>query len=262
MMVDFARALKIQGRVLLALMLREARTRYGRRRAGYLWALIEPLVHITLFYYIFKFRLRYVPLGDSLLVFMATGFLVFLGFRNVMNRTMGGYSSNEALLSFPIVNLMDVFLGRALLELTTWIVVLMLLFSGIVFLADARAPYSILKMLMAIICLFSIGFGVGVSLGILMEFLPSVRTFFAIPNRILYWISGIFFLPDAMPPSLRDIMAWNPILHGITLFREGYYRGYESNMLDIRYLATWAIGCILVAFVMEIVARKPIRNLI
>ena len=36
-----------------------------------------------------------------------------------MSRTQGGYASNEALLSFPVVKIMDVFVGRALLELAT-----------------------------------------------------------------------------------------------------------------------------------------------
>src|SRR3954468_23858549 len=34
---DLARGLRIQARVVLALMLREARTRYGRAKGGYLW---------------------------------------------------------------------------------------------------------------------------------------------------------------------------------------------------------------------------------
>ena len=52
---DLVKALQSQGRVLIALMLREARTRYGRQRAGYLWALVEPMLHIALFYFVFRF---------------------------------------------------------------------------------------------------------------------------------------------------------------------------------------------------------------
>ena len=74
-------------------MLREARTRYGRQRAGYLWGVLQPLVHIGMFYLIFKYlRMRHVPLGDSLFVFLATGFVVFLGCRDVFTRVQGGYS--------------------------------------------------------------------------------------------------------------------------------------------------------------------------
>ena len=128
-MKDFTEALAIQGRVLLALMLREARTRYGRQQIGYLWALIEPMMHISMMMLIYSLMGRGSPLGESLPMFLATGFATFLGFRNVYNRTRGGYGSNEALLTYPVVKIVDVFLGRALLELATWIVVMVLLMS-------------------------------------------------------------------------------------------------------------------------------------
>ena len=258
---DFAESLRIQGRVLLALMLREARTRYGRTKAGYLWALIEPGIHITLFTLILSSRITIVPIGDSMVLFLATGFATFLGFRNVMSRTGGGYGSNEALLSFPIVRVMDVFLGRALLELATWMLVTILLLGGLVLVGVAPIPHDVLKMLEAILALFAIGFGAGIVIGIVSEFWPSLHSVMSVPTRLLYFTSGIFFLPDRLPPAFRDILAWNPVLHGITLFREGYYRGYESYMLDVGYLYSWAIGCVLVGLVVEKIARKPLRSL-
>ncbi len=78
---------KIQGRVLLALMLREARTRYGGRQFGYLWALLEPILHISFLSALFTLAGRSAALGESIPVFVATGMATYLGFRNVMNRT-------------------------------------------------------------------------------------------------------------------------------------------------------------------------------
>jgi capsular polysaccharide transport system permease protein len=242
-------------------MLREARTRYGRQRAGYLWALIEPLLHISIFYLAFSYRLQIIPIGDSLFVFLATGFGVYLGFRDVLGRTQGGYASNESLLAYPVVRLMDVFLGRALLELATWLAVLVMIFGGMLLLGYGYVPHGILDMLAAIAALFAIAFGVGVTLGIVSEFLPSIGNLMRAPMMLLYFISGAFFLPDALPPAIRDIIYWNPVLHAITLFREGYYPGYESHFLDLRYLAAWALGSIVVALIVERIARKPIRNI-
>jgi capsular polysaccharide transport system permease protein len=255
-------AFVIQRRVLLALMLREARTRYGRQRAGYLWALIEPLLHIGMFYLAFSFRVPLIPLGDNYFIFLATGFGVFLGFRDVMNRTSGGYASNESLLAYPVVRLMDVFLGRALLELATWITVLVVLFGGALLLGQGYVPHNFLKIMGAISGLFSIAFGVGLFLGVLTEFLPSVANLMRIPQMLLYFCSGLFFVPDALPPSFRDVLWWNPVLHGVTLFREGYYPGYDSHVLDVSYLGVWALGSLLLAFVAERLARKPLRALV
>lgn len=258
---DIIEGFRIQGRVLVALMLREARTRYGRRQAGYLWALVEPILHVTMFVIIFAYMSRPVPLGQSTAVFLATGVATYLGYRNVMNRTAGGYGSNEALLSFPIVKVIDCFLGRALLELATWIAASFIIIGSLVATGDGELPRSPVTMLAAILALAAIGFGVGVCWGIIGEFLPSVDSLMKMPMRFLYFLSGIFYLPDQMPPMARAVLEWNPILHGITLFRMGYYHLYDSYMFDSVYLSGWAIGSVLMALLVERVARKPLRNL-
>lgn len=259
---SFGEGLRIQARVILALMLREAQTRFGRHKLGYLWALVEPIAHVILFMLLFAYLQRRVALGDSVQMFLATGFATYFGFHNVMSRTEGGYRSNEALLTFPPVKVLDVFVGRALLELATWIVVTTLLIGGLIFLGYGPAPRSVLLMFCAILSLFAIGFGFGMFLGILTEFIPSLANVLRIPTRILYFASGIFFLPEALYPSVRDVIVWNPILHGITLFRMGYYEYYDSHTFDGPYLLSWVIGCLFLGLATEFVARKKLRTIV
>lgn len=242
-------------------MLREARTRYGRRQAGYLWALVEPMTHVAMFVIMFSYMSRPVPLGESTVLFIATGVATYLGFKNVMGRTQGGYGSNEALLSFPVVKVIDCFLGRALLELATWIAVTIILIGALVAVGEGTLPRSPVTMLWAILALAAIGFGVGVCLGILGEFIPSISSVLSLPMRFLYFLSGVFYLPDQMPPVARAVLEWNPVVHGITLFRMGYYPLYDSHMFDPVYLLGWAICSLLMAFAVERVARKPLRNM-
>ena len=256
-----AEVLRIQGRVLLALMLRETRTRYGRRQLGYIWALLEPLLHITFLSVLFSFLGRQPALGDSLVVFMATGLATYVGFRNVLNRTRRVYGSNENLLSFPVVKLFDIFLARALLELATWIVVSFILLGGLILIGWGPLPRDFIMMFSAVLALFFLGFGGGMVLGILAQFFPWVGTLLRIPFRLLYFLSGIFYLPDRMAPALRDILSWNPVLHGITLFRMGYYENYDSFVFDREYLMGWIIGCLFMGLLATRVARKPLRNL-
>ena len=107
-------ALALQGRVLLALMLREARTRYGRTKIGYLWAVLEPSLHTAAFCVMYSCMGRVAPLGGGLPAFLVTGMSTYFGFIRIMDRVDGAYASNAALLSFPVVKIMDVFVGRDL----------------------------------------------------------------------------------------------------------------------------------------------------
>jgi capsular polysaccharide transport system permease protein len=255
-------AIKVQGRVLLALMLRDARGRYGQRQAGYLWALLEPIVHLVGLMVIFTaVKLRVAPLDGGLPIFLATGLATYFGFRNVYKRTSSGYNSSESLLSFPIVKVFDVFLAKALLEFATWIAVSLLLIGGLIIVGNAALPRSILEMLGAMLILFAVALGFGTLIGIISQFYPSIRSFLRLPMRLLYFTSGIFFLPDMLPPAARDILWWNPVLHGIAMFREGYYATYDSQMLSMPYFVGWAVAVVLFAMMVERVARKPLRSL-
>jgi capsular polysaccharide transport system permease protein len=179
----------------------------------------------------------------------------------VFKSTSRAYSADEALLGYPVVHVSDVFLARALLELATQVVVSSLLIGGLVVTGWAWLPPDILKLITAVVALFAIGFGVGTLIGIASQFVPAIRSFIRLPMRMLYFLSGIFYLPDTLPPVVRDVLWWNPILHAISLFREGYYEVYDSIILDENYLLAWAIASLLVAFSLQRAARRALRSL-
>ena len=52
------------GRTVLALMLREMATTYGRSAGGYLWAILDPVLGIALLSVLFSLALRHPPRAD------------------------------------------------------------------------------------------------------------------------------------------------------------------------------------------------------
>ena len=252
---------RIQGRVLLAIMLRESRTRYGDRQAGFLWALLEPIIHMVGLAAIFHFAGRVSPLEGGLMIFMATGLVVFLPFRRLLKQTMRGYSSGEALLTFPLVKVFDIFLGRGLLDLATWFLIVFLMIGGLIVTGFAVLPDNLFPMIVAVFSLWAVAFGVGTFIGLATQFYPSIRGLLRLPRRMLYFTSGVFFLPDTVPPLFRDILLWNPITHAVILFREGYYEMYDSLYLDLPYLFGWSVASVLMALVAERSMRKALRAL-
>ena len=105
-----------------------------------------------------------------------------------------------------------------------------------------------------------VSLGVGTVIGIVSQFFPSLDNLLTIPFRLLYFTSGVFHLPEALPPAVRDVLAWNPVLHGITLFRMGYYGNYDSHLLSFGYLIGWCVVSVLLAFLIERVLRKPLLS--
>ena len=65
-------------RTILALILREMSTTYGRSAGGYIWAVLEPAAGIALLAFAFSLALRAPSLGTNFALFYATGYLPFM----------------------------------------------------------------------------------------------------------------------------------------------------------------------------------------
>ena len=82
-------------RVITALVIREMGTQFGRSAGGYLWAIAQPLGGIVLLAIAFSLALRTPPLGNSFMLFYATGIMPFTMF-NTMAGGVAGRSDRTA----------------------------------------------------------------------------------------------------------------------------------------------------------------------
>jgi tetratricopeptide (TPR) repeat protein len=70
----FGERLRTQCRVIQALIIRETRTRFGDAKLGYGWALLEPILHITLLSAVFSLLMQgRPPIGTHFFIFYFTG---------------------------------------------------------------------------------------------------------------------------------------------------------------------------------------------
>ena len=72
----FGERLRTQCRVIQALIIRETRTRFGDAKLGYGWALLEPILHITLLSGVFSLLMQgRPPIGTHFFIFYFTGIM-------------------------------------------------------------------------------------------------------------------------------------------------------------------------------------------
>ncbi len=101
-MNELRHALRVQGRVIHALILREALGKYGKSKLGYLWALLEPVLQVLMLVLIFSALGRQSPVGGDLAVFFTTGIVPWLIYSSLSSRLSGALGANQALLAYPM----------------------------------------------------------------------------------------------------------------------------------------------------------------
>lgn len=251
----------VQFRVIAALMLRESRTRFGKSQIGYLWSLIEPIAVVATFTILFSSAGQPPPIGDSHAAFFLTGIVAYNGYRRTASFCSSALVANEALLTFPVVQQIDTLVARAVLELFTAILSMILIFVALHLVWDVSLPADVGRMAVAMFVLSLLGFGHGAITAIIGTYIESWPRLDEMLSRPLFFVSGVFFISASLPPAYLSILEWNPLLHGIELMRSGYYSHYRSDVIDIGYLLIFTSVLVLVALAAERVMRlRPERD--
>ena len=250
-------ALVVHGRVLNALVLREAKTRYGEHKLGFVWAFLEPILMVGVMYLIFSAMRSHMGGGIHIALFMISGFVPFMMFRDTMTQSQGAISQNTSLLGFPQVTTYDLILARALLEVSVLLVVfgVMMMASGLMGL-DVRCENP-LGVLAACGLFWVLGLGFGFIFASLVPIIPSMRQVTgALLGRPLLFSSGIFYTADSLPSGIRHYLLYNPVLHMVELTRSAYFYEFHSDYGSWSYASSFAFGTLAFGLIVHRAMRK------
>lgn len=211
-------------------------TRYGRSAGGYIWALIEPIAFIVIFSAIFSSIANDPPLGENFPLFFATGVISFSFYREVQDVVSGSFAFNRQLFTYPQVTVFYAVLARFLLQFATLMATTAIIFSGIIYAFDIRIAVDIGLIALGLLSAVLFGFAVGLVNCIAFVVSPTWQRTFNVLNRPLFLISGVFFIPENLPPEIQDLVLINPIAHMISLFRSGFYPTYEPDYISYLYI--------------------------
>ena len=222
-------------------------------------ALVQPLQLLLLFVFI-RVGLRLAVSGSTPLIstdittisselyfdpitFLVTGIAIVFLFRNVALKSINGLKL-KAPLFYSRVRPLDILLAsavndvRALATLSLITLVLGWCFTW-TFQFD-RPGLAISAYLLTVI--MAVGFGICITF--LGQFVPAVKKIVKrVLQRLIIWTSGMFFATFELAPEARPLITWNPILHGVELFRFAINDSYPIPSISFNYLLVCSLSC-------------------
>jgi ABC-type polysaccharide/polyol phosphate export permease len=231
------RSLRVQSRVIHALLMREILTRFGRHNIGFMWMFVEPMIFtlgVTALWTVSKsFHGSTLPIA----AFALSGYSSVLLWRNMPSRTIGAVVPNLALMYHRNVRVMDIYFARLLLEgggATTSFVVLSVIFISI---GMIQPPEDLLKVFWAWIMLAWFGIALALFLGGLSEEYEIVEKLWHPASYLLFPLSGAAFLVDVLPKQAQELILYLPMVNGVEYLREGFFGSKVRAHHDMEYMA-------------------------
>lgn len=234
-------SLQVMRDVIMALLIREVKTRFGGYRLGFAWAILEPMAHVALFCVIFGVRGREGFGGVDAPIFILTGVMPFLLFQSIFTRVKSANSANRSLYHYRFVKPITSFIARFILEIGVFFftfIVILLIFMWLGF--DSHIHDILMAFLVCmILALFSFSFAI--CCAVLIEYFPETDRVLGILMKPMLFISCVFYSLEMIPQEYRHFIDWNPVLHAIELFRTYYIEGFDTVGGSLSYLSFFCI---------------------
>jgi capsular polysaccharide transport system permease protein len=232
----FVESLRIQLRVIGALLMREIVTRYGRENLGFLWLFVEPMM----------FTLGVTALwagaglrhGTSLpiVAFALTGYSSVLLWRNCATRCSMAIPPNMGLLYHRNVRVLDLFVTRILLEVAGTTMSFLVLSTVWISLGWMEPPSDILRVFAAWGFLVWFGASLALIVGGGTAHSDTIERIWHPTAYLLFPLSGAAFMVDWMPSRFQEIVLWIPMVHGVEMLRDGYFGSAVHTHYSPEYL--------------------------
>lgn len=225
-------------RAIHALFLRQSRTRYGRRSAGYVWALISPMLLLVVMMAVFSAIARPAGAGESLVVFFLSAIVPIYLFRGSITRGGNAIRGNRVLMQYPQVNAFEVITSRLLLEALTYFIVLILFalimyaFFGLDLMAWVDRP---LPMLQAGGALLLLSYGACFLSSQIGRAFDPWNELTGPLGRVVLLTSGLWFTMGSLPPEFLKFVQYNPLAHVIEWIRDASISDFQSDLYNPWY---------------------------
>jgi ABC-type polysaccharide/polyol phosphate export permease len=246
-------------RTLLPMFVYQLHVMHGESRIALLWALVGPVVLLTLISSLYFLMGTHYILGMDVPTFSMLGATTWIMFRQIIFRSSTSYISARALLNLEGVTPLMCALAQALIYLSVYIGVFCVLIGAgsaleLITLPESWAGFMLYVVLMG--C-------AGAAMGVLFGSIATAWHFFLrlapVIERFLQLFSSVFFVSEQLPEQLRPWMLWSPFAHGMQLLRSAYFVSYESSDASLSYFLTALVFLAVISLAAERLARSNVQ---
>ena len=187
----------------------EFKKRYYNDRLGLLWALLNPLFQMSIYYLVFKYIFKAEEANFGLFLFC--GLIIWMAYQECTVQGMHLLNTKRFLIENIQFNQLDLFFSHTLsvfigLGFNTFVFILLCLIAGL------PLGWSMLTLPLLFLNLFFIATGSSIILATLKIYLRDIVHLWAIVLLLGFWGSGIFFSGDKLLDLFAPLYYANPFV--------------------------------------------------
>lgn len=227
-------------RIVIALMLRELITRYGRKGLGFAWVIGEPLLFCLGVLVLWSVARPDYEHGIRMGPFVMTGYMCLLLLRHQITLSLSALQANVGLLHHRGIAVLHLYIARNILEFLGTTAAFVVVYGVLMVLGQVGWPANLLLLYGGWFLLAFMAAGLAMIFAALairydvMERIVPLFTYILIP------MSGVFFMAAWVPAAYRDAFLLIPLPHVVEMVRAGVFGEFVETHFNPLYALGWA----------------------
>ena len=227
--------------------LAELRSEASRTYLGFIWWVLEPLLFMAVFYFVFEAGLRRGGGGRTdYLPFLLSGLLAWKWFASSVQGGANAVSKNAAMIQqvyIPKFILPGIMLISNTLKFLFVFLICMVLWVNVL-----HKPLTISWVILPVVMLLQLIFTAGVLsiVSALVPFLPDLRVLLNNVIMLLMFTSGIFFDIEKTPENVHRILVFNPVALILQAYRRVMVDHDWPDPGRMLYVLVFGLACLAV----------------
>ncbi len=235
--LPLVRALRVQARVIGALLMWDVIARFGRDNLGFIWLFLEPMIFtlsVTALWAATGLA-RHVQL--PIVAFALTGYSSVLLWRNCASRCSMAIPANIGLLHHRPVRVLDLLLTRIILEIAG--ATMSFIGLGVLWIAVGwmEPPNDMLQVLGGWLMLAWFGGALALNIGAASSLNELADRLWHPTAYILFPLSGAVFMVDWLSEEFQEMVLWFPAVHCVEMIRDGFFGTVVRTHYDMSFVA-------------------------
>lgn len=255
--LSFWDQLRIQGRVIWALTMRETITRFGREGLGTIWLVAEPAMFIVGVMVIFSHIESHATY--SIAEYLAVSYPTLLFWRNGTSRVTKALDFNRTLLHHQPIRPIDIIYSRILLEFSGAAGAFLILYLIFVQLGICTWPADILTMAFGYLLVIWFSFAFVLIMAALAELSETIERISHIILYLMLPFSGVFIPLYAIPERFRELLLYFPLVDVVEYFHRGYYGDRMITYYNLGYSINAILAMTLFGYALTNIAIRRVQ---
>lgn len=251
--------IRVQGRVIGALMVRELITRFGRENIGFLWIMVEPLLFAVLVGVMWRFMKGPEEHGVGIIAFVVSGYIPLVLFRSAVQRTLLMFTANGSLMYHRQVRITDLVLARFLTEMVGHTMAYVFIALVLIAVGEFPVPQDLGFVIYGWFCWSLFTLSICMIVAPMSEMSEVLEKIMPVTVYLMIPFSGTFNMTSWLTPSVQSILAWSPPVNCMEIMRHGVFGRQVTAYYDLAYPVEVSVVCVLIGLIL---CRRVRRTLV